>query len=210
MIQSNYRNVILLGGPADGQRHQIDPRQRFINVTEVLATTERDNPLTPTNALIHTYIVTNLVDVGGVHSVGIRSLNECAVRMLIGAYRSPAPHDSEGNIAEHMILLLGGDSDGRRIPMVNHDHTRCRMQNDHYQLIRLTGNDRKTYRVGVVDAMAVDPVAMLIQGYRASENPAREVCRYCGCSVETPCDVPPLSTCETALNAMSAAYGVAR
>jgi hypothetical protein len=64
-----------------------------------------------------------------------------------------------------MILLLGGDADGHRVLMVD-GHTTYRLHNDQYQLVKLTGNDRKNYRVGVLDAMAVDPVALLIEGYR--------------------------------------------
>lgn len=33
------------------------------------------------------------------------------------------------------------------------------------------------------------------------DTPELETCPYCGCTVETPCDEPPIDTCEKALNA---------
>jgi len=93
------------------------------------------------------------------------SENALFLRTLVGGYRRKVPHMTEGSVAENMILLLGGDADGHRVLMVD-GHDRYRLKNDHYQLVKLTGNDRKNYRVGVLDAIGVDPVALLIEGYR--------------------------------------------
>ena len=125
----------------------------------------RTRPDAAINVAEHIYTVNGIVDVTNVHYVGQCSLNECPVRTLVGGYRRKVPHMTEGSVAENMILLLGGDADGHRVLMVD-GHDRYRLKNDHYQLVKLTGNDRKNYRVGVLDAIGVDPVALLIEGYR--------------------------------------------
>jgi hypothetical protein len=161
-------NVLMLGGPVDGQVYNVGARERIIRVPvipEVPATAALTRPDSPTNVLEHIYTVNGIVDVTNVHYVGQCNLNDCPVRTLVGGYRRKVPHMTEGSVAENMILLLGGDADGHRVLMVD-GHTTYRLYNDQYQVVKLTGNDRKNYRVGVLDAMAVDPVALLIEGYR--------------------------------------------
>jgi hypothetical protein len=165
---NNTVNVLMLGGPVDGQMYCVGARERVIRVpvaNEMSATAGLTRPDSPTNVAEHIYTIDCIVDVTSVHRVGKLDLNVCSVRALVGAYRRKVPHITEGSIAENMILLIGGDADGSRVLMVD-GHTHYRLYKDTYQVIRLTGTDRKSYRVGVLDAMAVDPVALLIEGYR--------------------------------------------
>lgn len=158
-------NVLMLGGPVDGQMFAIPARERLIRVPTLKDLAGITHPSTPTNAREAIYTVHALVDVSKVHYVGQTDMNECAMRTLVGGYRRSVPHMSEGSIAENMILLLGGDADGHRMLMAD-THTHTRIKRDTYQVMRLTGSDRKTYRVGVLDVMSVDPIALLIEGYR--------------------------------------------
>jgi hypothetical protein len=161
-------NVLMLGGPVDGQMYCVGSRERVIRVPamkEMTANGAATRPNSPTNVAEHIYTIDCIVDVSSVHRVGKTDLNMCAVRQLVGAYRRPTPHITEGSIAENMIMLLGGDADGHRVLMVD-GHDRYRLKADTYQVIRLTGTDRKSYRVGVLDMIGVDPIALLIDGYR--------------------------------------------
>jgi hypothetical protein len=161
-------NVLMLGGPVDGEMRAMGARDRIVRVpvlNDMPAVAALTRPNSPTNVAEHIYTVTGIVDVARVHYVAQCSLNDCAVRTLVGAYRRKTPHITEGSVAENMILLLGGDADGHRVLMVD-GHTTYRLHADQYQVVKLTGNDRKSYRVGVLDAMAVDPVELLIAGYR--------------------------------------------
>jgi hypothetical protein len=158
-------NVLMLGGPVDGQMFAVPARERLIRVPTLKDLAGVTHPSAPLNAREAIYTVHALVDVSRVHYVGQTDMNECAMRTLVGAYRRQVPHMSEGSIAENMVLLLGGDADGHRMLMVD-GHTTTRVKRDQYQVMRLTGTDRKTYRVGVLDVMSVDPIALLIEGYR--------------------------------------------
>lgn len=160
-------NVLMLGGPVDGQVYAVPARERFIRVPALKdMTLGVTRPNDPTEVREAVYVVNTIIDVKGAHYVGQVDLNECPVRTLVGAYRRQVPHESEGNIAENMILLLGGDADAHRMLMAD-THTHARIKRDTYQVMTLTGKDLRKYRVGVLDVMAVDPVALLIEGYRA-------------------------------------------
>lgn len=190
------KNVLMIGGPADGQRFDLAARQRTFCYLEPSAETH--------------YAIGALHGAHRVLHVGVRDLNVDAILALLTAYRRPGADDSDADEAARMVTVLGGSGDGMRImaePEVETLIVPLRRATDgeipEYRIVPLVGKDQRNYRVAILDPLRDCPITMLIDGYRKplEETPELERCPFCGARVETPCDEPPPDICEKAINA---------
>lgn len=186
--------ALLLGGPADGQLVTLEDRQREFGFVEP----PTDN-LTAARARVYTI---GVLTGAGLYRVGMLDQSECPIRKLLAGYRRPQAHDSDENVAEQLVTIIGGPGDGEHMMVPSYHYSRLESNGGIYEIATLYGKDGKHYRI----AMPLDSkdcaIKLLIEGYRKEVEVAdMEECRFCGCNVESPCDAPPPDTCEKALNA---------
>jgi hypothetical protein len=196
------KNVLMIGGPADGQRFTLAARQRTFCFLEESTPGRKGGE--------SHYAIGGLRGLLNDIPIGVRDLNVDAILALLTAYRRPGADDSDAEEAARLVTVLGGPGDGMRImaePEVETLIVPLRRATDgdvpEYRIVPLVGKDQRTYRVAILDPMKDCPITMLINGYRQPLVEATELeeCKFCGAHVETPCEAPPPDICEKAINA---------
>lgn len=196
------KNVLMIGGPADGQKFDLAARQRTFCYLEPTTHGKKGEEW-------H-YAIGALHGAHRVLHVGVRDLGLDAILALLTAYRRPGADDSDADEAARMVTVLGGPGDGMRImaePEVETLIVPLRRATDgdvpEYRIVPLVGKDQRSYRVAILDPLRDCPITMLIDGYRQPlvEVAELEECKFCGAHVETPCEAPPADICEKAINA---------
>lgn len=177
---SHNKPVLLIGGPADGQRIIVPMAQRTHNVCgdglpnneddTAIRMLDRPHSTSPTDTYPITVYAIGTVQ-GAFHDVfhvGTVDLNTCILCELVAGYRKPRQHPTDANVAKQLVTLLGGSHDGQQIVLASNAEycTPCRNTGDCYQVAPLICRDGTVVRVGVLDMMRVDPIRMLIDGYR--------------------------------------------
>jgi hypothetical protein len=177
---SHNKPVLLIGGPADGQRIIVPMAQRTHNVCgdglpnneddTAIRMLDRPHGTSPTDTYPITVYAIGTV-LGAFHEVfhvGVVELNTCIVCELVAGYRKPRKHSTDANVAKQLVTLLGGSHDGQHTPASEiHDRVAPgRWDGDRYQIVPLICKDGTVIRVGVLDMMVHDPIQMLIEGYR--------------------------------------------
>lgn len=176
---SHNKPVLLIGGPADGTRIILSAGTRIFNsCPRGLPDNEDHADATPGDSdpmcdspgsEITTYAIGTVQ--GAFHEVfhvGTVDLNTCILCELVAGYRKPKSHPTDANVAKQLVTLLGGSHDGQQIVLESSAEycTPCRNTGDRYQVVPLICRDGTEVRVGVLDMMRVDPIRMLIEGYR--------------------------------------------
>lgn len=178
---SHNKPVLLIGGPADGQRIILSASARIYNSCERGLPYNEDDArpqgaVTPVEAepsldkvKITTYAIGTVQ--GAFHAVfhvGTVDHNTCILCELVAGYRKPRKHPTDANVAKQLVTLLGGSHDGQHTPASEiHDRVAPgRWDGDRYQIVPLICKDGTVIRVGVLDMMVHDPIQMLIEGYR--------------------------------------------
>lgn len=172
---SHNKALLLIGGPADGQRLIVSASARIHNTCEHglpdnedgVHDAEQQHRIGSSPAKIHTYAIQAVQGAGHeVYSVGVMDLSVCIQHALVAGYRKPKAHDSDMNVAEHLVTLLGGEKDGQQV-VVNNMSARyiSRYGSDIYHIIALPCKNGTEIRVGVTDP-AIDPLPILLAGYR--------------------------------------------
>jgi len=165
----------MLGGPADGMRYTLDAQQRTFRCVESPLAAERTlldldaaaKPPTPTAVNEHHYTIGIILGRhGSVNHVGVLNLNDCAIRTLLAGYRKPTAHDSDENVAEQLVTILGGSGDGDHVPALTDCTIIRHTGGDEYRVVPLVGKDQVQYRVALRDPQTECPIAMLVEGYR--------------------------------------------
>lgn len=158
--------TLMLGGPADGKRIMLQAGVRTYSAPSLPTAIQPVMHDAPTDVQDATYVIGTLQGAfGDVRYVGLRNLNDCAISLLIQGYRRQQNEVSTQAEAEHMVTLLGGYHDGRRMA-VSDLQTVIEAPEGNYVVVPLVGKDQKQYRVAVQDPMRQCPVSMLIEGYR--------------------------------------------
>jgi hypothetical protein len=199
-MNMNPKTVLMIGGPADGQRFLLDARTRDFTYLETTTPEHKGKEFC--------YAVGILTGAfGAQHHIGVRDLNRCAILDLLTAYHRPYADESDEREAanEHIVTILGGPGDGMRTLAAPEDvqvTPPLRREADQpvpvYAVVPLVGKSQRAFRVAVLDEVTVDPIALLVEGYR---KPMPEPCKFCGGLVEDPCETPPPDICEKALAA---------
>lgn len=168
--------VLIIGGPADGRRVVLDAKAREYRVVQPLGgetismRTVGDSVETPIplNATEIVYAIGTVQGAFlGVFHVGVQNLSDCVICALLAGYRKPRAHDTDLNVAEQLVTLLGGAADGHQIAVPsNCVFVPASELGDAYQIVPLVCKDGRTFRVGVTDMLRVDPIQLLIEGYR--------------------------------------------
>lgn len=185
---SHNKNVLLIGGPADGTRITLSMAARIYNcASNGLPDNEDDAAVrmadraydAPTSAEITTYAVGTIQ--GAFHEVfhvGYVELNTCILCELVAGYRKPRKHITDVNVAKQLVTLLGGSHDGLQVVVATNDITvtpnshrdRRIERGDMYKIVPLICKDGTEIRVGVLDMMTVDPIRTLVEGYRMAPS----------------------------------------
>lgn len=146
--------ILIIGGDADGHRITLDSKERaYLHV-------HKDR--------ISRYVVHTLMGAfGELFYIGAQNLNDCPMLALLAGYRKPREHHTDLNVAAQLVTLLGGKADGRQIALSDsRTFVPAGEMGDAYQIVCVDGKDDRKYRVGVLDAIAVDPIKILYEGYR--------------------------------------------
>ena len=176
---SHNKPVLIIGGPADGTRIILSASARIYNSCERGLPDNEDDAtcmpkigtaVSPTDTYPITVYAIGTVQ-GAFHEVfhvGTVELNTCILCELVAGYRKPRKHHADANVAKQLVTLLGGSHDGQQIVLASNAEycTPCRNTGDCYQVAPLICRDGTVVRVGVLDMMRVDPIRMLIDGYR--------------------------------------------
>lgn len=164
---SHNKALLLIGGPADGQRLIVSADARIHNTCEHGLPDNDDIISQSLPSKIHTYAIQAVQGAGHeVYSVGVMDLSVCIQHALVAGYRKPKAHDSDMNVAEQLVTLLGGEKDGQQV-VVNNMSARyiSRYGSDIYHVITLLCKNGTKIRVGVTDPRT-DPLPILLAGYR--------------------------------------------
>lgn len=162
--------LLIIGGPADGQRVVVDARARTYSVPSLGAPIHSHSGV-PEMALEAADIVYAIGTVQGaflgVFHVGVQNLSDCVICALLAGYRKTVEHYTDLNVAEQLVTLLGGKGDGQRVTVPSN----CVFIPESefgtgYQVVPLICKDGRVFRVGVTDMLNVDPIQLLIEGYR--------------------------------------------
>lgn len=159
-MNPQMKSVLLLGGVADGQVHDIDIASMPMIRVEA--------PSFGRTAVQYPYLVQPLLGTSGIHYIGVQSLDICPIETLIEGYRHP---DINRPVipAGMSVLCIGGPGDGYReygVPERHHRMATPLSRPPHYSIISIAGKDGKMYRVGVLDPIGCDVLKDLIAGYR--------------------------------------------
>jgi len=159
--------TLLLGGPADGKRIMLEAGLRTYTAPVLPALPiEPVMHDAPTDVQDATYVIGTLQGAfSDVFYVGLRNLNDCAISLLIQGYRRARNERSSQAEAEHLVTLLGGYHDGRRMA-VSDLQTVVESPEGRYVIVPLVGKDQKHYRVGLLDPLKDCPICILVDGYR--------------------------------------------
>lgn len=163
---SHNKPVLLVGGPADGQRIVVSASARIHNTCEYGLPDNEDQPPSRTTA----YALQALQGASHeVFHVGVTDLSVCIARALVAGYRKPKAHDSDMNVALQMVTFIGGESDGQRLPAQSlQTHINAYPNGPVYEIVRLPCKGGTKIRVAVLDA-TIDTLPLLIEGYRFGE-----------------------------------------
>lgn len=158
---SHNKALLLIGGPADGQRLIVPATARIQNICDNgLPAIEDYQPAT-----VHTYAIQAIQGAGHeVYSVGVVDLSVCIQHALVAGYRKPKAHESDMNVAAQLVTLLGGYHDGRQMA-VGDNSIAIASPDGSYHVITLLCKNGTKIRVGVLDKR-VDPLPILLAGYR--------------------------------------------
>jgi len=154
--------TLMLGGPADAKRIALEPgtREYYCPVLPDLLLSQGGQVETVT------YVVGTLRGTfNEIFYVGLRNLNDDPISMLIQGYKRPESNLSDAAEAEHLVTLLGGYHDGRRMAVADLQ-TVIEAPEGNYAVVPLVGKDHKHYRVALRDPLAQCPIRMLVEGYR--------------------------------------------
>lgn len=166
----SIKPVLIIGGPADGQRVLLDvSKQRTYRVAELRGAPPAPNepsadPVPLDAPDVHYALGTVQGAFHGVYYVGVQNLSDCVICALMAGYHRPIEHHTDLNVAEHLVTLLGGKDDGMQLPMP--DGSQTVTVNSTYQIVPLICKDGRVFRVGVLDMMRCDPMHLLYDGYR--------------------------------------------
>lgn len=171
---SHNKALLLVGGPADGQRLIVSADMRIFNSCErglpdneddaAIRMGDRAYGATPETE-IHTYAIQAVQGAGHeVYSVGVMDLSLCIQHALVAGYRKPKAHHTDMNVAAQLVTLLGGYHDGRQMA-VGDNSIPITSPDGSYHVIILSCKDGTKIRVGVTDP-TIDPLPILIAGYR--------------------------------------------
>lgn len=173
---STIKPVLIIGGPADGQRIIFDVSARIYRAVQPLGgetismQTVGDSVETqiPLNATEVAYAIGTVQGAfHGVFYVGVQNLSDCVICALLAGYRKARRHDTDLNVAEQLVTLLGGAADGRQVAVPsNCVFIPAAEMGDAYQIVPLICKDGRIFRVGVLDMLTVDPMHLLYDGYR--------------------------------------------
>lgn len=172
-IMSHSKALLLIGGPADGQRLIVSADARIHNTCALGLPDTEDGPHTAEQRRqidaspveIHTYAIQAVQGAGHeVYSVGVMDLSVCIQHALVAGYRKPKAHDSDMNVAEHLVTLLGGYHDGAQLA-VGDDDRMVASPETMYHIVALSCKDGTKIRIGVTDP-TIDPLPILLAGYR--------------------------------------------
>lgn len=175
---SHNKPVLLIGGPADGTRVILSAGTRIFNSCErglpdnedhADATPGADDPnIDRPGGEITTYAIGTVQ--GAFHEVfhvGVVDHNTCILCELVAGYRKPKSHPTDANVAKQLVTLIGGASDGRQFALPTGRRVISSMEaGDAYHIVPLICRDGTEIRVAVLDMVSVDPIQMLIEGYR--------------------------------------------
>lgn len=173
---STIKPLLIIGGPVDGRRVMFDVTKREYRVVQPLGgetiamqtvgdSVETQIPLDATEVAYA--IGTVQGGLHGVYYVGVQNLNDCVIASLLAGYRKPVGHHTDLNVAEHLVTLLGGESDGCQMTLAdNCVYVDAAPRGGCYQILGIPCRDGRVFRVGVLDMMRVDPMGLLIEGYR--------------------------------------------
>lgn len=157
---THNKPIVLIGGPLDGMRYIVPAASKEFHAQ---ATDGMD-------AATHTYAIQAIQCAHhAVFHVGVKDLNVCPILALVAGYRRPKKHDSELNVANQLVTLIGGAADGQHVPAQT-GLTRVKVSfADTYDIVSLNCKDGTVVRVGVLDRLRVDPIPHLMAGYRFGE-----------------------------------------
>lgn len=164
---SHNKALLLVGGPADGQRLIVSANARTHNTCEH-GLPDNDDTISPSlPGKVNVYAIQAVQSASHeVFSIGVMDLSLCIQHALVAGYRKPKAHHTDMNVAAQMVTLLGGDSDGHQAAVSDHHDRYMRVSfGDQYRIISLSCKDGTKIRVGVLDKN-VDPLPILIAGYR--------------------------------------------
>ena len=177
---SHNKPVLLIGGPADGQRIILSASARIYNACERGLPYNEDDArpqgaVTPVEAepsldkvKITTYAIGTVQ--GAFHAVfhvGTVDHNTCILCELVAGYRKPRKHPTDANVAKQLVTLIGGAADGRQFALPTGRRVISSVEaGDPYHIVPLICRDGTEVRVAVLDTVSVDPISMLIEGYR--------------------------------------------
>lgn len=169
MTNTTNKPILLIGGPADGHRMLIEPKQRTVRIAELQdLPADHAAPATVNAPAFHYAVGTVQGAFHGVFYVGVQNLTDCVICALLAGYRKPQAHYTDLNVAEHLVTLLGGAADGKQVTVPSNCVFIPEM-GDGYQVVPLVCKDGRTFRVGVLDMLTVDPIALLVEGYRVEK-----------------------------------------
>lgn len=175
---THNKNVLLIGGPADGMRITTSMESRIYNCcARGLPDNEDHAAVSPADVQraeqeysteITTYAIQTVL--GAFHSVfhvGTVELNTCIICELVAGYRKPRQHHTDANVAKQLVTALGGAADGRQFALPTGRRVISSMEaGDPYHIVPIICRDGTEIRVAVLDMVSVDPIQMLIDGYR--------------------------------------------
>lgn len=194
------KDVLMIGGPADGQKFTLAARLRTFTYYERSTQGRAGGECF--------YAIGSLIGLHRAYSIGVRDLNVDAILALLTAYRRPFADDSDANEVANSITFLGGPADGMRVlrdtlePGQDTITPPLRRASDgpvpEYRVVPLVAKDQQEYQVALIDPQTDCPIGIMIDGYR---KPMPSPCRFCGALVEDACETPPPDTCEKGLTA---------
>lgn len=162
---SHNKALLLIGGPADGQRLIVSADARIHNTCEHGLPDNDDIISQSLPSKIHTYAIQAVQGAGHeVYSVGVMDLSVCIQHALVAGYRKPKAHESDMNVAEQLVTLLGGDCDGRQITVADGVNA-VGWSGGTYSIITLLCKNGTKIRIGMTDPRT-DPLPILLAGYR--------------------------------------------
>lgn len=163
---SHNKNVLFIGGPADGMRIALPMAQRSFDVASDGAPdleyhVGQTIPVT-------TYALSTVQ--GAFHDVfhvGVLDLNTCVICELVAGYRKPRSHPTDANVAQQLVTAIGGKADGRQFALPTGRRVISPMEaGDAYHIVPVICKDGTEIRVAVLDMVSVDPIRELVAGYR--------------------------------------------
>lgn len=161
---SHNKPVLLIGGPADGTRIILSANARIFNSCSRGLPDNEDHP--PSS--VTSYVIGTVQ--GAFHEVfhvGTVNLNTCIICELVAGYRKPRSHSTDTNVAQQLVTALGGPADGRQFVLSTVQRVISAGEaGAPYHVLPLICKDGTEVRVAVLDMVSVDPIKLLIEGYR--------------------------------------------